>query len=145
MRVPWSDPVPGVESQHTYHTKKITLIPFWKRMSAFVVDVLLFEMFVARPFAQTRMVEGDLLAAGIMLFTLFFCYQIATQYLLKQTVGMMLFSYRINASLLQIIGRNIYLIPTIPFILLWIADPLAIMFTGKRLSDTWLKCDIERE
>ncbi|MBW2964172.1 RDD family protein [Candidatus Woesearchaeota archaeon] len=71
------------------------------------------------------------------------------QYATGQTIGAMLLNLHvvhqtgekefIRPNLIQCIVRNLFLVPFIPFILLWIADPVYMAFTknGQRLTE-WL-------
>ena len=76
-------------------------------------------------------------------------YFVLSQYATGQTLGCMLMRIMVVAQVgkgkyadptfTQCIIRNAFLIPTIPFILLWIVDPLYLLFTkkGQRLTE-WL-------
>lgn len=71
------------------------------------------------------------------------------QYMTGQTLGHILFNIRVvsdagdrkfgRAGLWQCLLRNIFMIPAAPFILLWIIDPLYLLFArkGQRLTE-WL-------
>jgi len=78
-----------------------------------------------------------------------FVYFVLLQYATGQTVGMMLLNLQVvfqvgekefsMPSFWQCLIRNMFLIPAMPFILLWIIDPLYLFFTKKnqRLTE-WL-------
>ncbi|MBN1544813.1 RDD family protein [Candidatus Woesearchaeota archaeon] len=88
-----------------------------------------------------------------MIFTIIImlalAYFVLLQYAVGQTAGCMLLNIYVVAqtgenkfgmpSLLQSFVRNMFIIPTIPFILLWIADPVFLFFgkRGQRLTE-WL-------
>jgi uncharacterized RDD family membrane protein YckC len=88
-----------------------------------------------------------------MIFTvmvmLALAYFVLLEYLLGQTVGCILLNLKVVAqqgekefsmmTFWQSLSRNIFMIPAIPFILLWIADPLYLVLTkkGQRLTE-WL-------
>ncbi|MBU2561351.1 MAG: RDD family protein [Nanoarchaeota archaeon] len=85
----------------------------------------------------------------MIIIMLALAYFVLLQYAVGQTVGCMLLNIHVVAqtgenkfgrpSLLQSFVRNMFIIPTIPFILLWIADPVYLLFAkkGQRLTE-WL-------
>lgn len=91
--------------------------------------------------------------AIVMLFMLLILfllvYFVLLQYLTGQTIGFMLFNIRVvsqegekkfgKAGFWQCVLRNLFFIPAIPFILLWVIDPLYLVFAkkGQRLTE-WL-------
>ncbi len=127
----WTKPIPTMKSKVTW----------WKRTGALVVDILIFQLLIVSPFSVTDL--QSILKAAIILFTLFFMYLISMQYLIGQTVGMMLFSYRVReASMWQMMLRNLFVFPIFPIVLLWIIDPVWMFMKGERLSEKWSKTSV---
>lgn len=129
----WKKPVLGYEPR----------VPVWKRILALIIDILLFNVTVAVPLSglvpASFTATSTVLAVGVVLVALFFGYLVASQYLIGQTIGMMLFQYRATNTneLWRCVVRNIFILPVFPFILLWIIDPLFLAFTGDRLTERW--------
>ncbi|MFC1741461.1 RDD family protein [Nanoarchaeota archaeon] len=142
----------------------------WKRILAFVVDILILEFLVIGIFkgviekilgstgdvwSTYRMLEenSSQLRALSMLFmlivTLALVYFVLLQYAVGQTVGCLLLNLHVVQQLgdkeftrpgfWQCVLRNMFIIPTIPFVILWIADPVYFFFAkrGQRLTE-WL-------
>ncbi len=118
---------------------------FFRRMFAFIFDILILDILITAPF--TKIFEGLLkrvesngfwaitytskeLTAIIIIVIIIFAYFILFEYLLGQTIGMMLMNTKISgkSSLSNCILRNSFIIPVFPFILLWIIEPIAIIF-----------------
>ena len=149
--------------------KKVYVGPatMWKRILAFVLDLLILDFFVLSFFRgimeQLNLGAGGLAAtyhmldknpaqaqALVMLFMLLvllvFVYFVLLQYLTGQTIGGMLFNIQVvsqegkkfgKAGFWQCVLRNLFFIPAIPFIFLWVIDPLYLFFTkkGQRLTE----------
>ncbi len=90
-----------------------------------------------------------------MILTLFtLAYFILMEYMLGQTPGKILLNLKVlsvvdekNLALpnfWQCLLRTIFIIPTIPFILLWVIDPLYLLFTkdGQRLTELLSKTKV---
>ncbi len=121
-----------------------------RRAGAFFLDVFLIDLLLTGPFRPvlSRRIEWPFtptqeeLAATMVLFLIAYAYFVLFEYLLGQTPGMMLLSTRTNnlPRVWQALTRNCFLIPVFPFVLLWILEPLMILFTGRgileRLSNT---------
>ena len=102
-----------------------------------------------------KYIQGDTGTATVLflvfmiLTSLTLAYFILQEYLIGQTIGKILFRLKIVTvvddetlgpiNFWQSIVRSLFLIPTIPFILMWIIDPVYLLFTkkGQRLSE-WL-------
>lgn len=141
-------PVPGFSL--SVKTVSTTLRParWWKRLLAFIADIIILEATIGRPFRQFMPTELSLnmqlssqtIATSIILPVLFLIYFIACQYLLGQTVGMMLFRMRVvhtDGGLWRFVVRNLFILPFFPFAILWLLDPLFLAFTKRRLSEMW--------
>ncbi len=83
-------------------------------------------------------------------------YHVFCEYIVGQTAGMLMVGVRVqpradsaNArtrtkgiekpgiGFWQALGRNAFIIPMLPFTLLWLADPLYYAFHGERLLEHW--------
>lgn len=133
----WKKPIP---------TYKTSTAPVWKRILAFIIDILIFDFIIASPWTSSlpqphlgMQPDNMMIATVIVLITLFFAYLVIAQYLIGQTIGMMFLRLQMtpNDSLWRIMVRNMFIIPVFPFILLWIIDPAFLLFTGERLSERW--------
>ncbi|PIO06376.1 hypothetical protein COT47_03395 [Candidatus Woesearchaeota archaeon CG08_land_8_20_14_0_20_43_7] len=133
----------------------------FKRMLAFVIDMLLLDLVIASPFS--RLIAGnfqgdyakirDMVLSNpgvasrmftiiLTVMTIMILYFALTEFKLGQSFGKMLLQLRVRSDtkdlrLYQCLLRSIFLIPVFPFILLWIADPLSMAFTkdSRRLSE----------
>jgi len=132
--------------------------PIFKRLFAFVIDVLIIDLVLLYPFSRvlskvfsnkitasslTELISGQfyLLFSITLIFLLYF---ILFEYRLGQTIGKMLVNlYSVSAegkmTLWQAIGRNLFLIPVIPFVFLWVIDPLFIVWRSQSLSEFFTK------
>ena len=124
--------------------------PFWRRTAAFLLDILILDFLVVAPFRDAllgtvsweRIIHGAFVfpstayAAGVVIALLAFGYFALFEYTLCQTPGMMLFSIQTQGvTLTRAFIRNLYLVPLFPFPLLWIVEPLFLLFLGTR----WLE------
>ena len=138
-------PVPGFTGP-----TKLQFVPAktWRRAIGFIADILFFSFIVAAPLEQELVAAAPEPFAGTtalgyglaaILLSFFFAYAVAAEYLVGQTLGMLLVNIRTipELSFFQTIVRNLFLIPIFPFVLLWIADPLSLLFTGARLTERW--------
>ncbi len=83
----------------------------------------------------------------VIIISLAMAYFVLMQYVAGQTLGCMLVNIRVvyqadgkesvKPGLWQCIVRNIFLIPTVPFIFLWVADPIYYFLArkGQRLTE----------
>ena len=138
----------------------------YKRLGAFIIDLILLRMLVMIPFNKVfeNMVQPnldfttsiDLIASNtyllnkiilstLLMFSLIIGYFAYTEFKFGQSVGKMVFNIFVkdesgdNIKIWQAIVRNLYLIPTIPFIIFWVIDPVMILIKGVRLSETLSK------
>ena len=147
-----------MDFQHLLNPRKASVkhnATFWRRAGAFIVDILILDILITAPF--TKIFEGMLarspsvfavsysaaeLAAIIGLFLVVYGYFVVFEYVLGQTPGMMLLGTQAENTeeLWRPVVRNSFLLPTFPFVLFWIIEPIAIIL-GKqgileRLSST---------
>ncbi len=138
--------------------QRIVLVPasLWKRAIAFIIDMLVINLIIFSPFKPLFIgsLEGktsfDAISAYLesnpaalsqlswalaIIIALTIAYFTILQFRIRQTLGMMLFDLWVytdvkDPSLWRIMLSNISLIPSFPFILLWIIDPLYLIFSG---------------
>ena len=135
-------PLPGVAKE----TKRPARV--WKRLAAFVFDIMLFNLVVVAPMDKVLPVlsPADIFAHGVgsglfamisLMMIFFLTYVTLLQYLIGQTFGMMLLRLEVenSNSLWRAVIRNIFILPFFPFALLWIIDPLYLFFAGDRLTE----------
>jgi uncharacterized RDD family membrane protein YckC len=147
--------------------------PLWKRTAAFFLDILLIQIIIVGPFtgiieskiplsddfmanynyfqAHPELVGELSIILGIIFF-LAFAFFIIFEYRMRQTPGKMLLNIHVapenrneDITFFKIVIRNLVFIPIIPFTLLWIVDPLYLLFTGRRLSDVISKTMVVEE
>ncbi len=138
----------------------------WKRALSFMFDIFIIDFFMLTYFRDLilslvgqqedafsiyRMLEGntaqlEILTTIFLLFaTLALAYFVLSQYMIGQTAGQMLFNIKVvsdmeeNPGLWKCLLRNIFIIPSVPFIFLWVIDPLYLVFArnGQRLTE-WI-------
>lgn len=135
----------------------------WKRIAAFASDLLILNVFVFFPFkgifgkiipdfqtfdeAYNYFVSNPGATQSLSLIALVMAC-IAILYFswfelrLKQTPGKMIFHIFVQGEgeqlgFWQLVLRSLFVIPLFPFVLLWLADPLFMIFskTNQRLSE----------
>lgn len=137
----------------------------WKRVAAFVIDMLLINLIILFPFRgllegilpksysfseASRLLgssdyTGFLTSVSLVISLLMIMYFYLMERKMSQTIGKMLMKVYVTASdngskdlkAWQLLARNIVFIPLFPFILLWVLDPLFMFFTktNQRLSE----------
>ncbi|MDD9952824.1 MAG: RDD family protein [Candidatus Woesearchaeota archaeon] len=124
---------------------------FLRRFVAFIIDILILDLFITIPFTPvfaqllSRVETTGFLAltytnkelgAMIVLFLIVYTYFVLFEYLLGQTIGMMLLSIRVQSSnLWRHAVRNCYFIPAFPFVLFWVIEPLSILFMRRGILE----------
>ncbi len=120
-----------------------------RRVAAFLADILFLDLFVFGQFssllpsatgfaelARNFTLTPALSAAATAMALLAFAYFALFEYLLAQTPGMMLLSLRTeNVTLGRAFVRNLYLIPFFPFPLLWVLEPVHLLWRKTRLLE----------
>ncbi|MBL7054203.1 RDD family protein [Candidatus Woesearchaeota archaeon] len=144
----------------------------WKRVLAFVIDMLIINFIILFPFRTLfqKMIPASLsiketfelansgeLNSLVILISVFasilmMLYFIILEGRLKQSIGKILTNIYVVSEakefkFWQLLIRNLFLIPVFPFILLWIADPIFMLFTkgNKRLSEILSKTKVVGE
>ncbi|MBN2880547.1 RDD family protein [Candidatus Woesearchaeota archaeon] len=149
--------------------------PIFRRILAFIGDLFIFDFVTSplknviyghftSPFTFAGS-YASLFSYGVVLSFLFFLYNFLFQYKLGQTPGMMLLQIRlinsgeivdavkmktktvVNAfpSFNQIFFRNIIFVPVFPLVLMWVFDPIFLVFKKERLSDRFLRLGVVQE
>jgi uncharacterized RDD family membrane protein YckC len=138
-----------------------------KRMLAFLLDMIILS-FLAFPlqafmkieqketFSETlkAMVASPEVGSRIALVAFFFAilailYFTILEYMTRQSVGKIMFGLHVDAidrklGFWQALGRNLFLLPFIPFSILAIVDPFVMLFTkdNQRLSEILTKTKV---
>jgi len=130
--------------------QKIILASAVKRLAAFGFDLLVINFILLYPFskligmafssAKNYFLISDmrLLPLVLAISLIYILYFTLFEYALGQTIGKMLtklvsFSFENKKmSFLQALGRNLFLVPLMPFVFLWVIDPIFIIW--KRIS-----------
>ena len=132
-----------------------------KRIGAFIVDLLIINIIILFPFRgvfesilpaakfseafdflrspeSSMILESIMIAVGILTML----YFMLLEKKIAQTPGKMLFSLFVKSQgkdlkNWQLFVRSMFLIPLFPFVLLWLIDPIVMLFTkeNQRLSE----------
>ncbi|MBI1970027.1 RDD family protein [Candidatus Woesearchaeota archaeon] len=139
----------------------------WKRFLAFLIDVVILDFVVFAPFsgaikellpvgnfhAMQEFFAANASLTSKLTLLLFFLGIIALlyfsilEYRIQQTAGKILFKLHVvsqsnELKFWQCLVRSLFIIPVFPFVLLWIIDPITMLFTQnnqrllERLSQT---------
>jgi hypothetical protein len=139
----------------------------WKRILALLIDLLVLDFFVigffrdiligivgdGEAFSRYTLLEGNEAVMGslsmvfMLIVTLVITYFVLLQYAIGQTIGCLVLNIYVvhpesekelvRPKFWQCIVRNLFVIPTLPFILLWVIDPVYMLFAkkGQRLTE----------
>ena len=123
-----------------------------KRFASFFVDLLILEFVILAPFTKlfTGMEWGNaeaissntMLGFIVLIMGVFaLLYFSISEYLLGRTLGMMLFHLGVKEQIgfWKAITRNLYCLPIFPLQLLWIIEPIHLLWKKKRLLESWTK------
>lgn len=141
--------------------------PMWKRIGAFIIDILVIQLILALPFQSIlrRIVPQKIsYSEAYQLFTnnsaltstlaivmavlsiLAVFYFSVSEYKLGQSIGKIIMNIKVvsdrnSLNFWQCIGRSLFLLPIFPFFLLWFIDPIYLFFNkkGQRLSEVLTK------
>ncbi len=134
-----------------------------KRIIAFIIDLLIINLIILFPFKRifdnvvpktesfsktvdflSNNAEYNIFITLLILLVaaLTILYFVILEKKLKQSVGKMLFNLYVESKTKdlkywQLFVRSMFLIPLFPFVLLWIIDPVVMLFTkeNQRLSE----------
>lgn len=144
--------------------QRVTTVPapIFRRFLAFVLDMLVLDLAVAGPFRRLflglfgggsmadiqRIVESSqslsLLVMSLLLLLgiLFLLYFTILEFTLGQTLGKRLFRLRVENDQKrkqpwQYVVRSLFVIPVFPFLILWVIDPIHMLFSieGRRWTE----------
>ncbi|MGV8168850.1 MAG: RDD family protein [Candidatus Nanoarchaeia archaeon] len=137
--------------------KKVVSAGFFRRFAAFVLDLLLLNVIVFSAFSGilskyftleslSSFKEGIPVELSLIIFLLgllSFVYFTLLEYGAKKTPGMMIAGIKLegNNSFWSCAARNLFIIPIFPLTLLWIIEPLHLIFRKKRLSEALTNTD----
>lgn len=115
-----------------------------RRLGSLLIDLLLLDLLITAPFTPlfSRIVgeasvsaawgavyTGREMAAVIIIFLLIYVYYVLFEYLLGQTIGMMVMGTRVSGEIgvWRLLVRNSFILPFFPFIILWVIEPVSIL------------------
>ncbi len=135
----------------------------WKRLLAFVADLLIINLVIFFPFkgiikesipefgsyseaysflSSNQSYTTTLTMVSLVMSLFAILYFALLEHKTGQTPGKMLFNISVandvkKMSFWQFFVRSLFIIPVFPFVLLWIIDPLFMLFTktNQRLSE----------
>ncbi len=127
---------------------------FWKRVIAFVFDLLVINLVVAWPFQSTlgqyamkefsldTVLPADAYFIVFMIFLLAMLYFTFLEYYIGQTPGQMLMNIESVAldgdmTFWKALLRNIFILPFFPFYIFWVLEPIHLAFYKQRLLERW--------
>ena len=141
--------------------KILSTASFLRRAIAFIIDLFILNFFIAAPFRSiisryfpaensfsttiaaietNQAVVSELSTILFLISLIALIYFSVLEWKLGQTIGQMILSIYSQAEkgkmkLWQTIISNVFIIPFFPFFLLWVIDPLYLIFRGKRLTE----------
>jgi len=126
----------------------------WKRIFAFIIDLFIIDLVLFsffRPiFSSIGVSPASLLSSNdalvkvmvttsILMSVLMLAYFTIFEFVMRQTPGKMFFNLKVSSdiNIYQAFIRNLWAIPMFPFFLLWIIDPIFMIFRKdrRRLSE----------
>ena len=133
----------------------------WKRILAFIIDMLIINLFIFMPFRSlfsdilpetygfmeayaslSSESLGQITTIAFVMGLFAMLYFVFMEKKMGQTIGKYLLKIRVEGNeketkTWQFYLRSIFFIPVFPLILLWAADPIAMLFTksNQRLSE----------
>jgi hypothetical protein len=132
-------------------TAKVTQdASFLRRMCGFLIDLLIIDLLITAPFTpifspylgvSIGALPASILAAAITIFLIIYCYFVLFEYLLGQTMGMMLVNTKVEGrtGILSLLVRNSILLPFLPFVLFWVIEPISIIFWKRGAMEQFSK------
>ena len=159
----------GLPTQRTFVGPAL----IWKRIAAFVVDFLILNFTIFFPFRRillelvpdvssfqatyASLLANESLQEAIILVSIFMSafallYFVLMEYFVRTSPGKALFGISVVGStkdmkFWQCLIRSMFVIPIFPFVLLWVFDPIFLLFskTGQRLTEVLSKTNtVER-
>jgi uncharacterized RDD family membrane protein YckC len=129
----------------------------WRRLGAFLFDFLIVDFLLLYPFTEISekafgsidysfmAFQGPVLQLVFAICAIYILYFLFFEWLLGQTIGKMLMKIiSVSAdekrmSFWQALGRNLFIVPVIPFVFFWILDPIFIIWKRISLSEMLTK------
>ncbi len=154
------------------YSKTIVPASYWKRFFALIIDIAVINIFFAFPFRkfftsnlpQTNSLtdamaylESNPEITGSLSFIIFiisflaWLYLTITEWKLGATAGDLLMKIRIKSQygkeikFWQSALRNLFIFPYFPFVILWLIDPLYLLFKQQKFSEFITKTDTIEE
>lgn len=144
--------------------KKTVVAPalIWKRVAAFLIDLLILNYLIIFPLVdllaarmpksasfaeslaelQSAEFQGTIFLIGLFAGIVSMLYFMILEHKFGQTAGKMIMNIRVISNdgglkYWQLAARSAFLLPIFPFVLLWLIDPLFMLFTKEknRLSE----------
>lgn len=134
-----------------------SIASFWKRLIAFIFDLLVINLVVIWPFQGLfaryiqKTFEQSLLIpqtgiSSVVYFAVFLISIIAWlyftffEYYIGKTPGMALFNMEVvplkdHLSFWKALARNCFILPFFPFYILWAIEPIYLIFYKERLTE----------
>lgn len=137
----------------------------YKRIGAFVLDLLIINFIIVGPFTSilqnimpnssissalnsNPLLQNQVFFIGTIIAFLSLLYFSWFTYKLSQTPGMMALKlYKISKNnqqitFMQALLSNVFILPMFPFFILWIIDPIYLIFKKETLSNQLSKTQI---
>jgi uncharacterized RDD family membrane protein YckC len=148
----------NLPARHTY----VGPATLWKRTVSFLLDLMILDLFIFSAFRDiiistvttkgsfsetySFLLSNPSLSKGLMYTVMLACmlalaYFVMLEYLLQQTVGKMLLDITVVSTretsperpgIAQCITRSIFVLPIVPFIVLWLIDPIFYLFNREQ-------------
>lgn len=127
--------------------------PVWRRFVSFLLDLLLIDLVLFTPFASFMPQELDLkgllaheasLPTGFLLAAFFMglialLYFSLLEWVVAATPGMLLMGLVVGGERTwgRCVLRNLFVIPIFPLTILWLVEPLHLLWFKERLLERW--------
>lgn len=119
-----------------------------KRTIAFIIDVILLIIIILKPLTSLLVTDSEFVLdysfqtifIAIFSFIIAWFYFSILQYVLGQSVGMILLNLKIeNNYLFRCFCRNLFLLPIFPFTILLFVEPVYLFWKKRRLLEELTK------
>ena len=131
-------------------------VSIWKRIAGLIIDLFLIYVLFLTPImtlaagpylellpatvsqAMTAEIPIQIYLAFGLFILLAFLYFSLMEYYLRQTLGMRLMGVYCDGKITfgKTLLRNLFIIPVFPCYLLWVIEPLHLLFYGNRLMES---------
>lgn len=127
-------------------------VSIWRRLLAFIFDILVINLVIAWPFQSAlknytfknitihSIFPAEAYFIVFMIFILALLYFTFLEYYVGQTPGQMLMNIKSisndgNMSFWKAFVRNIFILPFFPFYILWVLEPIYLVFYKQRFLE----------